>query len=149
MPLLDNGNPTIEEKQDQTKRRMVNTMRSLWQTMKQSYEMLFTSLWYNQSGLTPQQVLDAFGGDAVEFFGLGLAMYNFMNAVQPGVLDLPAPFPIVPNANGTITVILDRSSSSSVSSESSATSDSSVSSGPPPSESSLSESGSSDGVSGV
>ena len=117
--LLNNDSPlSLTEKQAMAKKRMVNQMRQLWSQMKTQYEQLFNQLWHNPQGLTPQQVFDSFGTESVEFFTLGLGLYQFMNTLVPGTIELDAPYPYEIQPDGSIVVIVDTPSESSVSQES-------------------------------
>ena len=120
MALIQVGRLTTEEKKQKTRDRLVRSMESLYGNMRAVYEQNFRAVWSNPDGLTPQEVMDAFGTDAVEFFSGGVGLYRYLDTVVPGGINLPAPSEVTPHGDGTVTIgqlIESSSSSSSASSE--------------------------------
>ena len=64
----------------------------------------FNVLWNNPNGMTPQQVLDAFGTDAGMLVDIMTGMGQAVNEMMPGALPLVSPFQLTTNADGTVTV---------------------------------------------
>ena len=128
MPLIKIGDLTNAEKQEKTRDLLVRSMQSLFSNMRAVYVNNYRMVWQNPDGLTPQEVFDGFGEAAVEFFSTSLSLYRYLNMVVSDSLDLPAPYELTANADGTITVGEEIETTSSSSSASSKSSDSSESS---------------------
>lgn len=65
---------------------------------------LFQQVWNNQNGLTPQQIFDAFGTDAVQLFVIAGTIQDAVNHIQPSTLNGTPPLPYVIHQDGTVTV---------------------------------------------
>jgi hypothetical protein len=98
------GEPTITEKQQRVVSQYKAEMQRLFGQMRATHDRLFREFWQNRSGLTPQQVSDAFGTEAVQVFILGGALKDFLNMIRPGTVTATPPFEFTPNADGTVTI---------------------------------------------
>lgn len=70
---------------------------------------MFTNLmkmFFQTSGLTPQQVCDALGSDAASILQAGHLLAQAVNILKPGTLslDFPNGLEVTPNQDGTVTI---------------------------------------------
>ena len=117
MGLLDEDAKTTVIKQAETAAAIRGQISALYDSMKVIYEQTMGMVWNNQQGLSPQEVLDAFGGRGWELFTLGGLLKYTINTVKPGTAsEMPSYYDVVFNPDGTVSIVL-KSSSSSDSSE--------------------------------
>ena len=94
---------TLEQKKQRQKAKIQGLINSHFQTIQQGFSQVFASVWANPE-LTPQEVMDAFGSDAVALFQFANAFQNVMNTLQPGVLIQAPPKAFTINQDGTVTI---------------------------------------------
>ena len=73
------------------------------QVMKSTAKNVFEIVWHNGS-LTPQQVCDAMGVDAVKGFDAHSALQELIYAIDPSWVPLEPAYNYTKNANGTVTI---------------------------------------------
>jgi hypothetical protein len=69
-----------------------------------SFNRVFSMVWNNPSGLTPQQVMEGLGTSAGQLFSIMAAMQTAINTIQPGTLAQTAPNQVTINSDGTVTI---------------------------------------------
>lgn len=77
-----------------------NQFRQIIQVTNQVAELV----WNNAEGLTPKEVVDALGTDAVQLFQIGAVMAGAINAITPNTLPTEAPYNVTINQDGSVTV---------------------------------------------
>lgn len=109
MPILEPAQPSepsVEQKQASVAFRVKSESLDLFQSVKQRHQKLMRIVWQNPRGLTPQQVMDAFGTEAAELFSLSDALLNLIKTAKPddpyGDTQIPYEFTI--HDDGTVTV---------------------------------------------
>lgn len=97
---------TLENKKQRTALVIRNSVLMLFAQMKNGYEQNHTQVWENPDGLTPQQVCDALGSDAVELFTLASVLANTVNHAKPDTItgSVPDGVTATPNEDGTVTI---------------------------------------------
>jgi hypothetical protein len=86
-----------------TRMRIQGSVNQLYSQMVKNLRENMALVWQNKDGLTPQEVFDAFGTDAVELLRLSSIVKNAINAATPGTIpDLTAT--ITPNEDGTVSI---------------------------------------------
>lgn len=70
----------------------------------QDFNYLFSEVWVNSNGLSPQEVFDSFGEDASSLFLMAQAVQDCVNTIQPKTLDISAPAKYSLNKDGTVTI---------------------------------------------
>jgi hypothetical protein len=105
------GRLTTEQIQQKTALDMKNKTNLLYISLRQSYVQIFNNFW-NHPDLTPQQVSDALGTDAVYLFQLGGQLVDLLNTVKADTITQGPPLPYTINQDGTVTISESSSSSS-------------------------------------
>lgn len=105
MPLIGSPIPPPAKSviQAQLKSQLLVQMQMSFRRLSLDFEDLFTKVWENQD-LTPQEVMDAFGTDAVQLFILAQATETYLNTILPGTISATPPLPYAINENGTVTI---------------------------------------------
>jgi hypothetical protein len=94
---------TIEEKKAIQKVVIKAGIQRSFDSILKNFDENFKLVWQNRQ-LTPQQVFDAFGVEAVQLFQLAGAIQQMMNTLKPGCLPQTPPKPFTINEDGTVTV---------------------------------------------
>lgn len=94
------------EKQQRTRKRLIQGVNSVYQQMTSTLEFGFNAVYGNNQGLTPQEVFDAFGTDAVEMLRLSAILQETLIEAHPEIeAKMPShPYELIPNEDGTVTV---------------------------------------------
>ena len=109
MSLLDNNNQELTK--EQKKERAVQNLRSntsvLFMRMIQTYEQGMRTVWNNQQGLTPQEVMDGLGTDAAEAVNLRQLLKQTIQQAKPDqeLSQRPEGKDLQINDDGTVTVV--------------------------------------------
>jgi hypothetical protein len=90
--------------QAKVKDRLDQRVNGLFNYLEQEFNNLMQEFWENSAGLTPQQVFDAYGTDAAQWFALANDLANMMNAIVPNTVDPTPPLPYTINPDGTVKV---------------------------------------------
>jgi hypothetical protein len=99
---------TLEQKQNIAKNSIVNISRDIFNYCSRLQKDGIKAVWKNPHGLTPQEVIDALGTDAVKVFAMHAALTQLivgvaqLDGVQPNI-SLPT-FAFTKHQDGTITV---------------------------------------------
>lgn len=109
MPILEKPTPqqpTLEQKQKAVEIRIKKQSVDMLQNIKQIHQQMMQIVWQNKQGLTPQQVMDAFGSDAAELFQLSNALLTMLKTVKPDdeYGNTKAPYDYTINEDGTVTI---------------------------------------------
>ena len=94
---------TTEEKKTAIKLRILASNNATFNQAKASVDFYYKELWTNTSGLTTQQVLDAFGTDAGTLVTKLAGLRTFLNTLRPGSITFTPPGTITINEDGTAT----------------------------------------------
>jgi hypothetical protein len=83
------------------------TINTLLIAFSKNFTTVFESIWANKNGLTPQECFDALGTDAATLLYLAGSLQNAVNTLAPGTINITTPegFQLVPNQDGTVTVV--------------------------------------------
>lgn len=77
MAIIDTAQPTPAQLTVDT---LTSGATGAFVTLKAQWDNAYQLLWHNPWGLTPQEVLDALGTDAVQLFALSDATKTLLNA---------------------------------------------------------------------
>lgn len=109
MSLLDNTRQelTKEQKQQRTADNLRSNSAAVFQRMVQTYEQGMRTVWRNQQGLTPQEVLDSLGVDAAEALRLSRVLKQAILQANPEqkLTSVPDGKDFQINGDGTVTVV--------------------------------------------
>lgn len=94
---------TLEQKKARQKARIEGMIRQHFGMVQQGFSQIFALVWTNPE-LTAQEVMDAFGTEAVQLFQFAGAFQQLMNTLQPGVLIQAPPKTFTINEDGSVTV---------------------------------------------
>lgn len=78
--------PTTQDLQVRAKLKVTRVVDAANLQLYRSYNVAMDTVWRNPDGLTPQQVLDAFGTDAAELFTFAATARNTVNTATPGTI---------------------------------------------------------------
>ena len=95
---------TIDQKKAKVKAQVTTTSNLLFKVMRENLTVLFSTVFDNELGLTPQQVFDSFGADAAELAGILQGIGEAVSSLLPGGTGLSLPVNLVSNPDGTVTV---------------------------------------------
>ena len=98
-----NAQRSKAELQTFIKNKIQGSINHLYSQMVSTLRGNLALVWQNSDGLSPQEVFDAFGTDAVELLRLSSIVKNAINAATPNVID-DIPATLTPNEDGTVTV---------------------------------------------
>jgi hypothetical protein len=110
MAILDgpeNPTPTTEQKQTRVRNRVKRMSTDLLTRIKSQHQEIMQAVWNNPAGLTPQQVMDAFGSEAAELFQLSDQLLTMLGNVKPDdpyLEEAAAPYNYTINDDGTVTI---------------------------------------------
>lgn len=91
-------------KQARTKDQISRVSTSGFTGLKLATLQLFSFIWKNPYGLTPQEAFDSLGADAASLHSLFAPVSQLVNAALPNSLDLSEPKAVTANQDGTVTV---------------------------------------------
>lgn len=104
---------TLEGKQTQAALIISKQIEATNNSVAAQVNGLKNIVFRNPSGLTPQQVCDAIGTDAVKVMQAWQAAYTMIQIFKPGGLSMEVPTTadgraqtIVPNQDGTVTIVV-------------------------------------------
>lgn len=101
MPIIE---PNIQPG-EYTRQAIKQSATKAYQHLVDSWKECYNLLWNNPYGLTPQEVLDAFGTEAVQAFLLSANTGEFINQLGAGVRNaVPEGYTYTANPDGTITL---------------------------------------------
>lgn len=69
-----------------------------------TFNHVYTLIWFNPKGLTPQQVMDGLGTDAGQVFILAAGLASYVNSINANTLPTKTPYSITINNDGTVTI---------------------------------------------
>jgi len=99
---------TLEQKQVQAARRMTQIAKRMLEQIIASHKELLGVVYKNRQGLTPQQVYDGLGADAVEAVTLSRGLQAFVNtATGKTAIDTSEMPELTLNGDGTVTVAVE------------------------------------------
>ena len=104
MGILNVNSKTKEELLNINKDIMRASVNGIYLYLKKEYENLFTRVWENADGLTPQEVLDSFETDAFELFSYSDLVRQVLVQVNPNYSVPEVPYNFTINGDGTVTV---------------------------------------------
>ncbi len=96
--------PTTEVIQAQLVLQLQAQMNLSFQRLSRDFTNMFSQVWANNDGLTPQQVMDAFGANASQLFLLAGATETYLNTIVPGTITQSPPYAFTINQDGTVTI---------------------------------------------
>ena len=102
-PLFQTTPTTPNTEVDDSKKNINTSFSAFVELFKREYDRF----WRNENGFTPQQMADAWGTDVVAMFTNSTVTKNFINSVDPNLLDVfyqSPPMNITVNPNGTVTL---------------------------------------------
>ena len=105
MGLLDNKQPTQEEKIHDLRKNITKVSQKMYSKMDRHHKQLWSLIWNNSSGLTAQEVFDEYGSDACQFFLLSQNIQTMLASVDSNYEPLVPPHPYTINEDGTVMVI--------------------------------------------
>lgn len=94
---------TTEEKKTAIRLRILASNNAVFNQAKAAIDFYYKELFTNTSGLTTQQVLDAFGTDAGQLITKLGGLRTFLNTLRPGSITFVPPSTITINGDGTAT----------------------------------------------
>jgi len=95
---------TKEELAFQAKSRVLAGVNSAYNQMVSLYSQAQLLIFSNPDGLTPQEVLAAFGPDAAELLRISGIVQAAINAATPGKAK-ELPVVLAPNEDGTVSIV--------------------------------------------
>ena len=101
--LLDPPTLTHEQQVVQEIAELKNIGSSLNRTILIYHTQMFDSIWTN-SIASPQEVMDAFGVNAISLFVLSSQLQTTLLSIDDTYVPLVPPFEFVINADGTVTI---------------------------------------------
>jgi len=109
MSLIDNTTPgqqelSLEQKQTRAKNRIKNAAKNIYETVKNKHDQLWNVVWDNPAGLTPQEVIDAFGTDAKELFTYSQSLQTLLSEANENYVVKVTPNLVTINTDGSVTV---------------------------------------------
>ena len=110
MPILEGPEqqqPTTEQKQTRVNNRIKRLSVDTLNHIKAQHREMMQAVWNNPAGLTPQQVMDAFGSEAAELFQLSDQLLTMLGNVKPDdpyLAEAEAPYNYTINDDGTVTI---------------------------------------------
>jgi len=109
MPLIDITpntpiEPTKEQKLNETKSTIKNISKNMFETIVKRHQFVWDMIWDNSRGLTPQEVVDAFGSDAYELFVFSLNIQTLLAQANINYSFMSTPNEFVINPDGTVTI---------------------------------------------
>lgn len=110
MSLIDRGSDskppemTLDQKKIITKKQIEQRTFNAYKTLIETYNDLYTKVWENPMGLTPQQVFDELGTEGIELFKLSAILVETVNSAKPGTLSRAQPYEFTINPDGTVIV---------------------------------------------
>lgn len=104
MPLINIPERSVEDLQAEFLRTLSKMLTDNHVQMLSVYQRGFNLVWYNKTGLSPQQCFDAMGSDATMFLVLGQIMAELLNTAIPGSADKVPPQSISVGEDGTVRV---------------------------------------------
>jgi septation ring formation regulator EzrA len=105
----ENTPPSVEARQNWAKRQTEAQARHQYQQLCEMQKRGIQQMWHNNSGLTPQQFIDAFGNKGAKMLALHAALTECIvkiaavDGVTPGI-ELPT-HAFTANADGTVTIL--------------------------------------------
>ena len=91
--------PSVQDAVNQIK----TTTTQLYRMMKQMHTQSFNTVWNNPS-YTPQEIVTAFGTDAVALFTLSYQLQEILKAADPNYVILMPTATVTLNEDGTVTI---------------------------------------------
>ena len=98
-----NNDLTQEEKIEKHKADIIKKNNKLYNRMKREHQTLFNMIWSDEL-LSPQEVLDSFGTDAVDLFTFSSKIQELLEQVDSSYVALVPPMPYVINEDGSVSV---------------------------------------------
>ena len=107
MPILQQPEvkeKTLENKQKRVANKIKRSATILMRMIVKRHGDILKDVWQNEDDLTPQQVFDALGENAVEAVTLSRDLVDFVNAKVADTIDTSGLPTLTLNVDGTVTV---------------------------------------------
>jgi 3-methyladenine DNA glycosylase Tag len=101
-----NNDFTQEQNINRLKAEIITKNSRLYRKMKREHRDLFNKIWKSEE-VSPQEILDSFGTDAVSLFVYSSAIQTLLSQVDNTYTPMVPPSEYIINPDGTVTVVED------------------------------------------